>query len=138
FMRYYPLIRTYTLRFTKPGSYARLQKLMGKGPEEAWNDDDRADILSLYNWVGKAFAAHGGDRLRCTTGDVLLLLLRLYSRKELADSSPDQLRQKLDALWDDVLALQNDDPVALSVKPAEPAKQKETLIERILPGIRPA
>src|SRR5699024_9046648 len=40
--------------------------------------------------------------------------------------------------WDDVLALQNDDPVALSVKPAEPAKQKETLIERILPGIRPA
>ena len=24
FMRYYPLIRTYTLRFTKPGSYARL------------------------------------------------------------------------------------------------------------------
>ena len=138
FMRYYPLIRTYTLRFTKPGSYARLQKLMGKGPEEAWNDDDRADILSLYNWVGKAFAAHGGDRLRCTTGDVLLLLLRLYSRKELADSSPDQLRQKLDALWDDVLALQNDDPVALSVKPAEPAKQKETLIERILPGIRAA
>src|SRR5699024_196452 len=105
---------------------------------EAWNDDDRADILSLYNWVGKAFAAHGGDRLRCTTGDVLLLLLRLYSRKELADSSPDQLRQKLDALWDDVLALQNDDPVALSVKPAEPAKQKETLIERILPGIRAA
>ena len=138
FMRYYPLIKTYALRFTKPGSFARLQKLMGKGPEEAWSNDDRADILSLYNWVGKAFQAHGGDQLRCTTGDVLLLLLRLYARKELADSTPAELSQKLDALWDDVLALQNEDPVTVSDKPAEPAKPKETLIEKILPGIRPA
>src|SRR5699024_6996660 len=106
FMHYYPLIRTYTLRFTKLGSFARLQKLMGKGPEESWSDEDRADVLSLYNWVGKAFRAHGGDRLRCSTGDVLLLLLRLYSRQELADSTPSELSQKLDALWDDVLALQ--------------------------------
>ena len=138
FMHYYPLIKTYTLHFTKLGSFARLQKLMGKGPEEPWNDDDRADLLSLYNWVGKAFKAHGGDHLRCTTGDVLLLLLRLYSRKELAESSPSELGKKLDALWDDVLALQNDDPVTVSVKPAEPAKSKETIIEKILPGIRPA
>ena len=138
FMRYYPLIKTYALQFTKPGSFARLQKLMGKGPEEAWSNDDRADILSLYNWVGKAFQAHGGDQLRCTTGDVLLLLLRLYARKELADSTPAELSQKLDALWDDVLALQNEDPVTVSDKPAEPAKPKETLIKKILPGIRPA
>ena len=138
FMRYYPLIKTYALRFTKPGSFARLQKLMGKGPEEAWSNDDRADILSLYNWVGKAFQAHGGDQLRCTTGDVLLLLLRLYARKELADSTPAELSQKLDALWDDVLALQNEDPVTVSDKPAEPAKPKETLIDKILPGIRSA
>lgn len=138
FMHYYPLIKTYTLRFTKLGSFARLQKLMGKGPEEAWSNEDRADVLSLYNWIGKAFQAHGGDQLRCTTGDVMLLLLRLYSRQQLADSTPAELSQKLDALWDDVLALQNEDPVTVSVKPAEPAKTKETLIERILPGIRPA
>ena len=138
FMQYYPLIKTYTLRFTKPGSFARLQKLMGKAPDEVWSDDDRADILSLYNWVGKAFREHGGESLRCTTGDVMLLLLRLYSRRQLADSTPAELSQKLDALWDDVLALQNEDPVTVSVKPAEPAKPKETLIDRILPGIRPA
>ena len=136
FMNYYPLIKTYTLRFTKPGSFARLQKLMGKAPEEAWTDDDRADILSLYNWVKKAFLAHGGGHLRCTTGDALLLLLRVYPRKELAESSPTELSQKLDALWDDVLALQNDDPVTVSVKPAEPAKEK--LIDKLLPSMRTA
>ena len=140
FMHYYPLINTYALRFSKPGSFARLQKAMGKGPEEAWSDEDRADALSLYNWVGKAFKARGGDALRCTAGDVMLLLLRLYPRQELAACSPAELDKKLDALWDDVLALQAEDPVTVSAKPAEPAKPKaaDTLIERILPGIRPA
>ena len=135
FMHYYPLIQTYLLTFTKPGSYGRLQKAMGKGPEEKWTAEDRAAILSLYNWVEKAYTALGGDKLRATVGDVLLLLLRLYSMEELTKASPNELQQKIDALWDDVLALQNDDPVTVSEKPAEPAQTK--LLERILP-IRPA
>ena len=88
FMHYYPLIQTYLLSFTKPGSYGRLQKAMGKGPEEPWTDDDRAAILSLYNWVEKAYNALGGEKLRATVGDVLLLLLRLYSMDELSQASP--------------------------------------------------
>ena len=44
FMHYYPLIQTYLLTFTKPGSYGRLQKAMGKGPEEKWTAEDRAAI----------------------------------------------------------------------------------------------
>ncbi len=131
FMHYYPLIQTYLLTFTKPGSYGRLQKAMGKGPEEKWTAEDRAAILSLYNWVEKAYTALGGDKLRATVGDVLLLLLRLYSMEELTKASPNELQQKIDALWDDVLALQNDDPVTVSEKPAEPAQTK--LLERILP-----
>ena len=131
FMHYYPLIQTYLLTFTKPGSYGRLQKAMGKGPEEKWTAEDRSAIMSLYNWVEKAYTALGGDRLRATVGDVLLLLLRLYSMEELAKASPNELQQKIDALWDDVLALQNDDPVTVSEKPAEPAQTK--LLERILP-----
>ena len=76
--------------------------------------------------------AHGGAKLRCTVGDVLLLLLRVYTKEELAKLSPNELSEKLDALWDDVLALQKADPVRVSDKPAEP---KQTgLLDRILPG----
>ena len=70
--------------------------------------------------------------------ELLLLLLRVYPKKELQDSTPTQLNEKLDALWDDVLALQNDDPVTVSGKPAEPAPQQNGLLSRLLPGIRPA
>ena len=136
FMHYYPITQTYLLTFTKPGSYARLQKILGKGPDEKWNDEDRVEIMSLYNWVEKAFLAHRGAKLSVTAGDVLLLLLRVYTMKELADSSPSELSEKLDALWDDVLALQKGDPVQVSDKPAEP--KQAGLLDRILPGKRTA
>ena len=121
FMHYYPLIQTYLLTFTKPGSYGRLQKAMGKGPEEKWTAEDRAAILSLYNWVEKAYTALGGDKLRATVGDVLLLLLRLYSMEELTKASPNELQQKIDALWDDVLAL------AGATTPSPSAKSRPSL-----------
>ena len=136
FMHYYPITKTYLITFTKPGSYARLQKILGKEPEEPWSDDDRAEVLSLYNWVGKAYLAHGGDKLQLTTGDVLLLLLRVYTKEELASLSPNELSEKLDALWDDVLALDKADPVQVSGKPAEP--KQAGLLGRILPGKRTA
>ena len=106
FMHFYPVMQNYLLTFTKPGSYARLQKILGKAPDEKWTGEDRTEVLSLYNWVKKAFLAHGGARLQCTVGDVLLLLLRVYTKEELANLSPSELSEKLDALWDDVLALQ--------------------------------
>ena len=106
FMHFYPVMQNYLLTFTKPGSYARLQKILGKAPDEKWTDEDRTEVVSLYNWVKKAFLAHGGARLQCTVGDVLLLLLRVYTKEELANLSPSELSEKLDALWDDVLALQ--------------------------------
>ena len=63
---------------------------------------------------------------------VLLLLLRVYTKEELANLSPSELSEKLDALWDDVLALQKSDPVQVSDKPAAP---KQTgLLDFILPG----
>ena len=131
-MHFYPVMQNYLLTFTKPGSYARLQKILGKAPDEKWTDEDRTEVVSLYNWVKKAFLAHGGAQLQCTVGDVLLLLLRVYTKEELANLSPSELSEKLNALWDDVLALQKSDPVQVSDKPAAP---KQTgLLDFILPG----
>ena len=137
FMHAYPLIGTYRLRFTRPGSFAQLQKLMGKGPDEKWTEDERAQILSLYNWVRRAYQARGGRQMRTKSADILLLLLKIYPREELEASSPSELAERLNAVWDDVLAMQNDDPVKVSEAPAAP-QEKTGLLERILPGIRPA
>ena len=69
------------------------KKILGKAPDEKWTGEDRTEVLSLYNWVKKAFLAHGGARLQCTVGDVLLLLLRVYTKEELANLSPSELSE---------------------------------------------
>ena len=133
FVEYYPLCGMYTLTFTQEGSFARLQKALGKAPGEKWTEDDRAEILSLYNWVKKAYFARGGASMRPTPGDVLLLLVRFYTLADLKKRSPAELTKALDAIWDDVLAIEKPVPVKLSTKPAEPGQAK--LIDRILPAV---
>ena len=133
FVEYYPLCGMYTLTFTQEGSFARLQKALGKAPGEKWTEEDRAEILSLYNWVKKAYFARGGASMRPTPGDVLLLLVRFYTLADLKKRSPAELTKALDAIWDDVLAIEKPVPVKLSTKPAEPDQAK--LIDRILPAV---
>ena len=135
FLDYYPLTNLYTLRFSRPGSYAKLQKVLGKGPREPWNQDDRADVLSLHNWISKAYLARGGGKMRTTADDVLLLLTRFYSLNELKQADPAGLAQRIDRVWDDVLALEHPDPIKVSQAPAEPAQP--TMLERVIPSIRP-
>ena len=38
------------------------------------------------NWITKAYNAHGGDKMRTTPADVMLLLLRLYKLDELTQT----------------------------------------------------
>lgn len=138
FMEFYPLIGLYRLEFSRPGSYARLQTLLGKRPGEKWSDEDRADVLSLHNWVQKAYLAHGGDRLHTTPDDVLLLLMKLYPLEELKKATPAELAKRLDGIWDDVLALENPEPVKVSSAPAQPAQAtpQSKLLQRVIPSIR--
>lgn len=134
FMDFYRLTGIYRLNFTQEGSCEKMQALLGKQPGEAWTDDDRTEVLSLYNWVKKAYYARGGAELAPTVGDVLLMLLKIYSAEELKQQTPAQLARSLDSIWDDVLALGKPDAVKVSTQPAAPAQAK--LLERIIPAIR--
>ena len=118
FLEAWPLIHAYFLTFSQPGSYARFQKAIGKQPGEEWTDDDRAEVRSLLGQVQKACK---GKLQRATPGDVLLLLLRRYHYKELADSTPAQIEKAVQAVWDDILTLETPDPVKVSTAPAAPA-----------------
>ena len=135
FVEFYPLCGIYQLTFTQEGSYARFQKALGKAPGQKWTDEDRVEVLSLYNWVKKAYYARGGANMRPTVGDVMLLLMRVYKMADLKKRTPAELAKDLDAVWQDVQTIEDPKPVKLSTKPAEPDQAK--LIDRILPGIRP-
>ena len=94
------------------------KRRMKSGPQTI-----KAEVVSLMNWITKAYNAHGGDKMRTTPADVMLLLLRLYKLDELKTYSPAQFAAAIDAVWDDVLALERPEPVKLSTQPSAPAKR---------------
>ena len=104
------------------GDFARLQKALGKAPDEKWTADDKAEVVSLMNWITKAYNAHGGDKCAPPRRMLCLLLLRLYKLDELKTYSPAQFAA-IDAVWDNVLALERPEPVKLSTQPSAPAKR---------------
>ena len=136
FMAFYALSGIYEVQLAQEGGYAKLQAAMGKKAQEEWTDDDRANIRSLLTRVGKAYRDHGGSRMRLSDGDVLVVLLQLYDYQTLLDDTPAGLAAKLDAAWDDVLALERPDAKQVSTSPAAPPEKP--LLQRILPVKRPA
>lgn len=136
FMAFYALSGIYEVQLAQEGGYAKLQAAMGKKAQEEWTDDDRANIRSLLTRVGKAYRDHGGSRMRLSAGDVLVVLLQLYDYQTLLDDTPAGLAAKLDAAWDDVLALERPDAKQVSTSPAAPPDKP--LLQRILPVKRPA
>ncbi len=133
FVEAWPTVHAYFLQFTQPGSYARLQKAIGKAPGEEWTDEDRATMRGLYAGLEKAYAAAGGAKRRAAAGDVLLLLLRVYTYEELGQMPPAALEKAVKTVWDDVLALENPQPVTVSTKPSAPPEGP--LLKRIIPAI---
>ncbi len=133
FLEAWPVVGAYFLQFTQPGGYVRLQKAMGKAPGERWSDEDRAELRGLYAMLEKAYAAAGGAKRRAAAGDVLLILLRVYPYAQLCAMTGPELEKALKSVWDDVLALENPAPVAVSTKPAPPAEGK--LLGRLIPAI---
>ena len=136
FMDFYAVSGVYYLQLTQEGGYARLQTAMGKKPGEKWTDEDRTNVRSLYNWVRKAYLAHGGADMHLSAGDVLVMMLQVYGYQPMQEKTPAQIARDMDAMWDDVLARDRPDSLKLSTQPAQPETGSPSLLKRILPGIR--
>ena len=68
----------------------------------------------------------------------MLLLMRVYTMADLQKRSPAELAKDLDAIWDDVLAIEHPQPVKLSTKPAEPAEPAGPKLLNKIPAGDPA
>ena len=136
FLDFYAVSGVYYLQLTQEGGYARLQTAMGKKPGEKWTDEDRTNVRSLYNWVRKAYLAHGGADMHLSAGDVLVMMLQVYGYQPMQEKTPAQIARDMDAMWDDVLARDRPDSLKLSTQPAQPETGSPSLLKRILPGIR--
>ena len=85
---------------------------MCKASGESWTDDDRLSFSSFYTMFRQQFLALGGGGLNLTAGDAMLVYLSVYRYADACESTPSQMKQNLEKLWDEVKVLTEPQAVA--------------------------
>ena len=119
FLDFYKLSKVNDVHFSRLGSYAKLQTLVCKASGESWTDDDRLSFSAFYTMFRQQFLALGGGGLDLTAGDAMLVYLSVYRYADACESTPSQMRQNLEKLWDEVKVLTEPQAVALSLEPKQ-------------------
>lgn len=133
FMDFYKVSKLYTVQFRRPGDYARLLALLGKEPDEVWTEQDRRAFNSHFQYFQEAFdqVADADDDI--LTEEALLLWLQVHPFRDLSQLSGSQLKERLEALWPDVMASTQESQVK-TVADAVP-DSKPSLITRIISSV---
>lgn len=133
FLDFYRLSKINYIWFSKEGSFAKLQKAVGKKPDEAWTDDDRIDFDSTYSRFAAAYKANGGDKLKATAGDAFLSFISLYGYDSLTTTTASDLSKLVEKSWEEFKLLEKDEEIDLKM---DPTTEKKPLLSlsRLLPS----
>lgn len=153
FMDFYSLSEINDIWFSRPGSFARLQRLVGKMPNEPWSNEDRKTFHSSYALFQEAFESlnekknslipgtnvlnpleDSAEKKKSSVlpGDAFLYYIDLYGYDSLQTDSAAELKQKLKKTSDEFQLLQSDQSVALQMDPGE--SKKKNLLLRLIPA----
>lgn len=119
------------LEFSKSGSYAQFQWLLGKKPDEEWTEEERRRFKSDYFFFRDAYEAKGGSNLNATVGDALIAFIRVYGHPALHSMSSAELKNALSKVWEEMKLQQESHPIAVMTDPSE--GYKPGILSQLLP-----
>ena len=129
FLDFYKASGIYTVQFQRRGDYGKLLSALGKEPGEGWTERERLTFTAYFQYFRDAFAALNGNLLDMRPEDALLLWLKVYPYRDLGKLSRDELKKTLTAIWEDLTALSQPEPV--KVETSTP-KAKGGILGRII------
>ena len=133
FMDFYHLSGVNYIWFSQPGSFAKLQYLLGKRPDEEWSDDDKLDFSSAYTRFSAEFEARGGKKLEVLPGDAFLSFIGLYGYEVIKNMTAAELKEKLAKSWDEFKLLRTEQSLELQMDPADEKDIKKNIFESLFP-----
>jgi len=134
FMESFPKTRLYRTRFSRAGSFIKLQKALGYEPDHVWTEDERRRFAAGYTYFQEPFLKLGGGELPITTADALLVWLKVYSFGDLLSLPSAELSKSVKAVWSDIKALS--EPIA--VRTDAPEAKENNLLGRIFKPKQPS
>ena len=131
FMDFYRLSGQYQVYFSHRGGFSKLQAALGHDPGYVWNQDERRRFQSGWHYFKTAFDKLGGDKLGVTVADALLVWLEFYPIGTLKELTQKEISRSLTAIWDDVKARAQAEPIEVSVDDEEKSAPPKGLLGRI-------
>lgn len=122
FLEFYEASKSYEIQYRQSGDFAKLLSYLGKEPGQVWTEDERKQFRSYFYYFRETFTKLGGERLDLLPGEGLLLWLRVYSFSDLGKLSSMELRKSMSALWENMVALAQQEPVQVQTEPNEEIK----------------
>ncbi|MBR6089753.1 MAG: BMP family ABC transporter substrate-binding protein [Anaerolineaceae bacterium] len=122
FMNFYKLSRLYTVFFTQPGGYSKLQAALGLEAEQVWPEDLRRSFNNRFTSFSTAYDQLNGEKLPLTAGDAFLVYLKVHPFTELQNQTDDEIKSNLEKLWPDVRLLSKGEPISVNPEPEEKGK----------------
>ena len=117
FMDFYKLSKINYLSFSEYGSFAKLQHLIGKRPDEEWTDDDRLEFNSNFYRFTTEYKACGGSKLSITEADAFLIFIGIFEYRRLGILSATQIKNKVQRIWNEFPILTTEKTAALQLDP---------------------
>lgn len=134
FLDFYNVSEINYIWFSQEGSFAKLQRYMGKRPDEHWSDDDKMNFRSTFNRFSIEYDALGGNKLPILRGDAFLSFISVYDYASLEDMSNTELKKKIIKMWDEFKLLNtNQSSVELKMDPSTDPEKKMNIFSKILP-----
>lgn len=130
-MAFYRCSGVNSVEFTRPGSYARLQALLGKEADARWSEEERRGFSYAFHSFREAYEAKGGARLSATAGDALLAFIQVYGYEALRGETSAQIKKQVAKAWEEIALQEEEAPIEVKLTPEE---KKPGLLTKVLGG----
>lgn len=127
FMDFYRLSGVYQVYFSHRGGFAKLQADLGYDPDHVWTEEERRRFQSAFHFFKEAFIKLGGKKLGITVADALLVWLDFYPIGTIKVLSVAEISKTLSAIWSDLKAKTQAEPIEVSIDDSEKAPSKGIL-----------
>lgn len=137
FMDFYELSKVNYISLSQEGGFASIQQLVGKRPDEMWNDDEQITFRSIYNRFEMEYHTLGGSKIPIQIGDAFLFFLKLYGYDAANQMTTAQLKETIAKTMKEFKLLEHDTALELQMEPASTTDVKKNILTRLLPSSSP-
>ena len=135
FVDFYRYSHVNFIEFSRPESYNKLQKIIGKTPGESWTQEEQRKFGTIYYYFRQAYYANGGKKLNSTVGDALLAYLQVYGYQDLKGRSESDIKKSVAKVWEEIILQQEEPTIDIQLNPQENQKIDQKILSKVLPKI---